>query len=162
MLLNALLFNISWFGLILMGNSFIPFTFLWLAVHFYQCENVKKDLTIVAWVTFIGVVTDSTLTLLGVFEFSSSVFIIPFWLVALWMSFAATLNHSLRLVANSKLAQKFVGLIGVPLSYFAGQKLGAVKFGFDVIPSLVILGFVWFYLFSFFMSLTKKENVGYA
>jgi hypothetical protein len=50
----------------------------------------------------------------------------PVWIIGLWISFALTINHSLAWLGNKKLLQMIFGLIGGPLAYIAGEKLGAI------------------------------------
>jgi len=47
-------------------------------------------------------------------------------MVALWASFATTLNVSLRAL-HGRLIASLLGAVGAPLAYYSGQKLGAVQ-----------------------------------
>lgn len=67
----------------------------------------------------------------------------PLWISALWVLFGTTFHRSLGWL-EGQLALAFVlGLVGGPLSYQAGARLGAVQ----VVPprprSLVLLGLIW-------------------
>ena len=50
----------------------------------------------------------------------------PLWLMALWMSFATTVRHSLRWLNGRPILQASLGLIGGPLAYLTGESLGAI------------------------------------
>jgi Protein of unknown function (DUF2878) len=51
----------------------------------------------------------------------------PVWMVALWATFATTLNVSLRALHGRLIAASLLGAVGAPFAYYAGQKLGAVQ-----------------------------------
>lgn len=162
MLLNAVLFNFAWIGLILLGNTFIPLVVAWLICHIYMSDNGRQEFEYMLIVGATGVSLDSALTLLGVFSFQQSILIIPFWLITLWFAFAATLQHSLQLFTKSKLAQRIAGAIMVPFSYFAGHRLGAVEFGYSAAITFLVLSVIWFYLFAFLLSMTESKEDVYA
>lgn len=142
MLLNFIGFNISWFGLIFFGESFIPLAFLWLVFHIFHCKKTIAELKLILSITFIGVVVDSTLMFAGVFIFDEQ-FIIPMWLITLWAVFAATIAHSLQFLARSKLLQFTVGYIFPPISYLGGASLSAVEFGHNSLVTFFILASLW-------------------
>lgn len=159
---NVFGFNLSWFGLILLGNSFIPIAAVWLALHCYFCKDHIQELTLITLVTALGIILDSCLLQLSIFEFNDQGPIIPFWLITLWACFAATIRHSLAFLQKHPLLPIFVGGIMVPLSYFAGEKLGAVIFPCDHKLTFLIIAIEWMILLSFVISLIKEENKSYA
>jgi hypothetical protein len=66
----------------------------------------------------------------------------PYWMLSLWIAFATTLNHSLRWLMSRPAAAGLAGLIGGPLAYLAGAKLGALTL---VTPAttLPIIALLW-------------------
>ena len=60
----------------------------------------------------------------------------------MWLLFATTLNVSMRWLRNKGWLAAFFGLIGGPLTYFAGEKLGGIIL-VDQITALVALGIGW-------------------
>ena len=54
-------------------------------------------------------------------------YIAPWWIVALWISFGATMNHSLEWLHKNKFVGVLCGAIGGPLSYAAAERIGAVE-----------------------------------
>jgi len=50
----------------------------------------------------------------------------PYWIVLLWMLFAATLNLSLAWLKPRPLIAALFGAVGGPAAYVAGAKLGAL------------------------------------
>ena len=58
MVLNLLGFNLSWLGLILLGNIFIPFSILWIGLYLYWCEQVKLEVKLILSIVLIGTLID--------------------------------------------------------------------------------------------------------
>jgi hypothetical protein len=50
----------------------------------------------------------------------------PLWILALWVAFALTFNHSLQWLAGRRLLCAALGAAGGPLAYAAAARLGAV------------------------------------
>lgn len=142
MLFNIIGFNISWFGLVLLGNSFIPLALLFIGLQLYYANHTLVELKLVVSIIIIGSLIDSILMLLGVYIFNEQL-IIPFWLITLWGCFASTISHSLQFLSHSKLLQFIVGCIFPPLSYIAGFSLSAVKFGYNVMTTYLVLAILW-------------------
>lgn len=141
MWINLIGFNVAWFGLVTIGNGFVPVALIWLAVHLYYAKLRATEIKLVLIVALIGITLDSSLTLLGIFHFDS--LLIPFWLMILWCCFAATLAHSLKFLAKSKMLQFVVGAALAPLSYIAGFTLSAVDFGYSVATTYLLLALLW-------------------
>jgi hypothetical protein len=159
MLINLIGFNVSWFGLIYWGNNFIPIAFLLLVAHlFFQSKNYK-ELFLILVVSVIGISVDSLLQQLTLFIFLEPSHI-PFWLMMLWASFAATICHSLNFLASSKMLQLVVGGLISPLSYIAGYKFMVVDFGYSMFITYVVLALVWGGLFILFYYLKNKIMKG--
>lgn len=160
MLLNIIGFNLSWFGLVLLGNDFIPVTFCWLVFHVYQSSrnksaeynsaqssnslslNWRDELSLIGLVTLTGVLVDSLLTFFGVFQFPETQ-IIPLWLVLLWASFAATISYSLQFLAKSKRLQMLIGFIFPPFSYLAGASFLIVELPYGPYITYFVLAPIW-------------------
>ena len=49
-----------------------------------------------------------------------------------------------------------LGAIGGPLSYYAGQRMGAVAFGFGLGPTLAVLAVIWAGLFAALQGLAGR------
>ena len=155
MLINIIGFNISWFGLVYFGNTFTPIALLIFAVHILILSNVKNELLFIAIVTAIGISVDSFLQYINFFIFSGASHI-PFWLMTLWLCFASTICHSLKVLASAKLLQIAVGIIFAPLSYLAGVQLNAVELGQSITLSYAVLGLIWAHLIILFFYLRSK------
>ena len=91
------------------------------------------------------------------FAFTQAQWLIPFWLIVLWALLATTLNHCLAWTAQPRWRAALLGAIGGPLSYYAGQRLGAVTFPFGVWPTLLGLGVLWAGLFAALQWIAAKH-----
>jgi hypothetical protein len=149
---NLIAFNIVWFGLVMLGNLFVPVALLWLAVHLVQSQYKISEMKLVVAVAAIGASIDLALSFAGIFNFSSTN-LLPLWLLVLWCCFAATIAHSLSFLSEKPIWQLGVGAIFPPLSYFAGAQLGAVTFGFSTLFTLSILSVIWALLLVVFFGL---------
>ncbi len=95
----------------------------------------SADLRLMLFAAPLGVAVDTLWIQLGWMVFDSPVpiaAIAPLWIVAMWMGFALTLNHSLSaLQSHTGIAIAF-GVLGGPLAYWiAGNVWGAV----EIVPS---------------------------
>ena len=165
-LFNLVGFNIDWFGLVFIGNLFIPIASMIFIAQLWFFRVTKNEMLLIFLVAAAGIGLDHALVYSGVFIFPGS-HGIPLWLTTLWFVFAGTIRHSLAFLENAKLLQLFVGAIFAPLSYIAGAKLSVVYF----VPSLgvtyFLLASVWaplmlviFSLSRWLLTLEEKSNVG--
>jgi hypothetical protein len=67
----------------------------------------------------------------------------PLWMVALWAAFALTLRHSLAWLRERPLSAMIFGLLGGPLSYLAGVRLGALEFESGAMVGLIAIAAEW-------------------
>ena len=154
MLLNILGFNVSWFGLILLGNLFIPVSLFWLGLHIYRCKQPKAEIKLIISLVLIGTLVDTALLSANILIFSNEYFI-PLWLITLWASFAATVGHSLKFLECSKVLQSLIGFFVPPVSYIAGASFSSVGFGYNKVETFLILGSIWSVLMVLFFCLSN-------
>lgn len=155
MILNIIGFNVTWFGLVLWGNSFIPIALLFLIIHIFFISKVNNELLLIASITIVGILCDTFLQSFQLFTFENNHHI-PFWLMTLWACFAATICHSLEVLSSSKLYQVVVGGLFAPLSYLAGYRLNVIDFSQSILVTYVVLSVVWAGLFLLFFYLKAK------
>lgn len=142
MWIHFVFFNIIWFGLILIGNGFIPIAIVWLVVHIFRSLKWRYESISLIAIAATGISIDMCLTALGVFRFNSDVFF-PLWLVVLWFCFAATIGYSDKLLPRSKIARFIIGAIIPPFSYLAAEHLTAVQFGYPLWFTYALLSMIW-------------------
>lgn len=112
-----------------------------LLLHLYYQAD-KNELVLILIVAGVGVLLDSALIYSGTFVFPGSTQL-PFWLITLWLCFAATVRHSLGFLANSKILQCLIGAIFAPLSYLAGAKFSVVYITPPFELSYLLLAGLW-------------------
>lgn len=157
--LNLVLFQVLWFAAVLGRDPWSWLLVLLLTAHVLLCSDRKTELKVMLLCAGLGSAVDIALTLMGVFVFTPapSVLPIPFWLIALWLGFAATLRHSLSyLLKRPVIAVPAAGLTA-PFSYFAAMRLGAVDFGFSTPFTLVLLGVLWAAMMAVFIVICRAN-----
>lgn len=140
-------FQVCWAACVLGGDAWaLPIVSLFLATHIWM--NGKNEARLIAAVTLVGMIMDGVLSSLGLITFNNrspafwaaSGGLIPFWMIGLWATFASTLRHSLSAVVHHRLSAPLLGFIGGPLSYLAGERLGALTLTDVALP---VLGVCW-------------------
>ncbi|OOO03426.1 MAG: hypothetical protein USCGTAYLOR_00317 [Chromatiales bacterium USCg_Taylor] len=101
----------------------------------------------------MGSLWDSILVALGWFDYGSP--FAPYWIVALWMVFATTLNVSLRWLKSRYLLGAMFGAVGGPLAYYAGEKLGAFTYA-DPLISLGAQAVGWALLMPLMLRVAQR------
>lgn len=140
LLINAVGFQCCWAACVIGGNAWaiviVPLFFMW---HWTQLK--PNEIKLIAIVTLFGVLYDSTLLKLGLFNFPEYTgFIIPLWLIFLWATFAATLLHSMAWLLTKPWLATLLGAIAAPWSYYAGSLLKSIEL---TSPVLIIIALVW-------------------
>lgn len=67
----------------------------------------------------------------------------PIWILGLWLQFATTLHFSLGWLSKRYLLATLLGLIGGPLAFLGGERLGAAAFGDPRALSLGVIALAW-------------------
>ncbi len=149
-MLNFVLFQLAWFACVLGAAHGMP----WLGplavaavatVHLIRAPNGWSEFALLLLAATIGTVFDSALVSTGWLAYPSGQWhpmLAPYWIIAMWIGFATTLNVSLNWLKGRSLLAALFGAIGGPLAYFAGAKLGGVTFVNDI-PALAALAAGW-------------------
>ncbi|MGE0824158.1 MAG: DUF2878 domain-containing protein [Candidatus Binatia bacterium] len=119
-----------------------------LALHFYLVADFPRtsEVQLILTVGLLGFLLDSAQASLGAFSFpgmAGTSWRSPLWMVALWMAFATTLHTSLRWLSGQYVLAAVLGVIGGPLSYYAGAQLGALQLSTDLSFSLSVIATAW-------------------
>jgi hypothetical protein len=139
---NALWFQALWFCTVLGRDLLLPLALLLLVVHVWLVRDTRGELRQLVMVGGLGIAVDAALGAAGVFIFAGGV-LVPFWLCCLWLGFAAVLGRSLAWLAARPVVCSVAGAIAFPLNYWAGQRLGAVEFGYSLPSTLAVLALTW-------------------
>ena len=151
-LLNLALFQIGWVITVAGAGAGYwwagPLSLLvFAAVTFKLTPWPRTDLALLCCACLIGLVVDTAFIQFGLLRYAEPVpfmDLAPIWILGMWMSFALTLNHSMRLFkAHLGLAAIF-GLIGGPLAYYvAARNFAAVEILSDPWRAYAAIGVVW-------------------
>ena len=97
-------------------------------------------------VTLLGGCVEALAGLFGICRFNGSFYadwIVPLWFLALWALFASTLHYSLSWLNRRYLLAASLGAVAGPLSYFGGEKIGAIEIMDNTVVSLIWLMIIW-------------------
>lgn len=147
---NFILFQLGWFSCVLgaaNGAAWVgPLVVLAVVIiHLVLSLRPASELILIMSAILIGLVADSLLFATGWISYPSGVLmapLAPYWILAMWALFATTLNVSMGWLKNRFALALIMGAVGGPLSYWAGQKLGAITF-IEPVPALLALAAVW-------------------
>jgi hypothetical protein len=99
------------------------------AYHVTRAPNAIAELSVLAIAAGIGAIFDSALAATGWVSYPSGQWhplLAPYWIVALWVAFATTLNVSLRWLKQRYGLALALGALGGPIAYLGGSKLGGI------------------------------------
>ena len=149
--INFLLYQTGWFFCVLGAAWHFPWfgtsiALSLLLVHFWLATDRATQLKLALVAAGVGLVIDSAQLWAGVFVFPQGVFVPwlpPPWMSVLWMQFATTLQYSMRWMSGRYALSACFGLMGAPLAFFAGERLGAIEFLSPRLPHYAILALLW-------------------
>ena len=144
-LINFVLFQSIWFIFILSAahdslyGALVGFCLLIL--QYLHGTKLFADCVLIGLAVVIGFIHDGLLKYFNFITYNIVFidFYSPIWIIGLWISFALTINHSLAWLQNKPVLQIFFGLIGGPLAYLAGEKLGAITLSHEYTPYFLAL-----------------------
>jgi len=112
----------------------------------------------------LGFIAESLLVTTGLLRYSTAwptETLAPAWIVALWLAFATTLETTRRLLGSNPLAKStLLGLVLGPLSYLAGERLGALAFSQSLWPSYLAIAMVWGFAYPGLLALEGRLTQG--
>lgn len=150
-LANFLAFQIGWWACILSAADGRPVIGIGVAAVLVSAHlalvRSRGEVLLILTAGVVGLVLDGALAARGllVFDELDAPFLgpLPLWMAALWMNFAISLNHVMAWMRGRYLIGVLFGVLGGPSTYFAGERLGALSLGPDLVESLVGIGIVW-------------------
>ncbi len=109
--------------------------------------KAKQDRRIVLIGLILGVASDSLFAASGWIEYKMPwpmISIAPLWIIALWLSFSFTLNHSMAFLRKSYASAMLFGLVGGPLVYWCADRLfNVIEYGADIGLVMTGLSICW-------------------
>lgn len=167
-LANFVAFQFGWFACVIGAAQGFPalgaaVALAVAAAHVAFARRPRTELALLLLAAAIGAGWDSLLAATGWVRFANGMLIAgtaPYWIVALWVLFATTLNVSLAWLKRRLLLAAVFGAVGGPLSYLAGAKLGALSFGNEG-AALIALSLGWAALTPLLLRLAVRHD-GYS
>ena len=129
-LYNFAAFQAGWFACVLgaaSGNTWIgPFCVaILLAVHLGIARARREEWKLLALSLPLGLVVNAVLQSSGAVV-APGPWVGPIWLLSLWPLFATLLNESMSWVRGRYALGVAFAAVGAPLSYFGGERAGAL------------------------------------
>ena len=150
LLINLTLFKAAWLACVFGAAAGVPMAgvaavAVAAAVHLFLARDARSEAVLLLLAAAIGLSWESALVATGLVSYGVGYIlpgIAPYWIVAMWVLFATTLNSGMRWLRKSPLIASAAGAIGGPMSFLAGQKAGAVTFS-DTGLALAVIGIGW-------------------
>jgi len=150
LVINFVAFQLGWFACVLGAANGLPWfgpavVAAVVALHLARARRPLPELYLVAVAMALGLVADSVLLATGWLRYSVGLWmpgLAPYWIIAMWALFATTLNVSMGWMRGRPLLTVLMGAVGGPLSYLAGEKLGAIHLT-QPVPALAALAVAW-------------------
>ncbi len=163
--INYLTFQLGWFACVMSAAYGRPLAGLTIAVlvlglHLFLAGKVGEELKLILACAAIGTVFDSLLLATGWVSYPNGEWLpgmAPYWIVAIWLLFATTLNLSMGWLKGRLLLAVAMGALGGPLSYLAGQKLGAIRLE-NPEAALAALAVAWAIMMPALSNLAQRWN----
>lgn len=160
---NGVSFYVGWFACVALAAWGEPWWSIvvglaFVFVHFPICDNWRRDLGLVVLMSILGFFLDTIYMALGVLSYRSPNpwvdYLAPLWLIPLYALFAQTLNSSLSYLRGNPFILSWLAALAGPLTYLAGERMGAASFIMDRGLALLFIGITW----ALFMPLMDRIN----
>ncbi len=162
---NFLLYQIAWFACLLGAAGGQPLAGVAIALgvaglHLALARSPATELAIVLLTGVIGGVWEYVMMNQDWVRYAGaeSARFPPAWIIALWLSFATTFNIALRWLQDRLIMAALLGLIGGPLAWYAGQRMGALVLP-DPPLDLMFIGAGWAVLMPLLLRLTQELTI---
>lgn len=150
LLKNLLLFKLGWIACVAFAASGQPMLSLLavaivVALHLAGVPLVVKEAVLLASAAVIGLIWESILVSAGLLiypGYTGMAPLAPYWIVAMWVLFATTINFGLSWAKKHWAMATVAGLVGGPMAFYAGSAMGAVQFS-DTTLALAVIGIGW-------------------
>jgi len=164
-LINAVLFQALWFSAVYgSANKLLwPSVISLIILGVWQLNTNRRatsDYILIFVALIIGVIIDSFWIQMGIIEYFDKrpiIWLSPMWILILWAGFALTINHSMAWMKKHPLIPILCGLISAPLSYYAGQRLGAMTYKQDVLVVSAYIGLAWAVALPLLVKVSQKN-----
>lgn len=162
---NAVSFQLVWFATVAGAAQGLwwagPLAALLFAAWQVPLSDAPRaDLKLMAIAAMAGFAIDTALVFGGLLVFTTPVpwdWAAPVWIVALWVAFALTLNHSLSSLKRRPGLAIALGLLGGPLAYWiAARAWNAVELNGSALVALAAIGLIWAIITPLLLALAER------
>ena len=147
---NAAAYQAGWFACVLgaaggWGAAGASIALTLALLHVVLAERPGREWPLLLAAAGVGAVADSLHAGFGILHFNGheAGTLAPLWILALWAQFGTTLHFSLRWLSRRYALASLLGLVGGPLAFLGGERLGAASFGEPRALSIAVLALSW-------------------
>lgn len=149
--LNLVGYQLVWFAAVMWAAAGQPWKAVAVALAFASLQWLassqrRSDARLVVAALLLGVMLDGGLAESGVVRYASATpaLLAPAWILAIWVAFAMTLNHSLGLLRGRPWLAALLGAVGGPLAYLAAAGgFGALAWLVAPWQAMAVLALGW-------------------
>jgi hypothetical protein len=134
-LLNLLLSQAGWFACVLGSAAVRPWlgagiALALVAIHLLLVKDRSQEIRLLLVAGLLGTTLDTVQGWLGIVVFRSGYLVdwlCPVWIMVLWVQFATLLHFCLRWLSGRYGLAALFGMVGGPIAFYAGARLGAAE-----------------------------------
>ena len=149
-IVNLAVFKLAWTAVVISAAAGAPIigviaVAIAVGIHLRSCDNAESEVRLLLIAAAMGFAWESILVISGLLNYPSGNWIpgmAPYWIVAMWVLFATTINVGMRWLRRNGAVAAIAGAVGGPLAFYAGNSVGAVEFLSPVI-ALISIGVGW-------------------
>lgn len=148
---NLVGYQLVWFAIVISASRGQPLfgifaSLIFIALQFSTSNTRRSDTRALLVALICGFLMDGALAATGWLQYASPLLSLPapVWILALWMAFAMTLNHSMVFLRGRPVLAALLGGIGGPMAYLgAARGFNAVVFTAPAWHAIVLLSVGW-------------------
>ncbi len=164
--LNLVLYKVGWFAGVTTAAAGYPVLGMMvigalIMTHGWLSTSWRGELRLVLACGALGLLVDSLQTTAGVLNFPASQsagWLAPAWIVMMWMQMGTTLRYCLRFLQGRYLLAAVLGAVGGPLSFAAGERMGAVMLHPNPWVAMGSLAATWVLAMPFMTWLASRDR----
>ncbi|GAA4359226.1 DUF2878 domain-containing protein [Kangiella marina] len=163
-IVNFVLFQLVWLGFVLgstKGYIWVGATLLvaMLVWQLWPSRRNENDFLIIGASATCGFIVATIWSFFGLIEYAEhwpAKNIAPWWIIAMWVAFGASFNHSLGWIQKSPYLAGVLAGIGGPVSYFGAARIGAVVINQPWL-TFSLMAVAWFAIAFFLTILVQRQ-----
>ncbi|NUO82639.1 DUF2878 domain-containing protein [candidate division KSB1 bacterium] len=133
---------------------------LLVLIHFVLTHTLREEIMMIIFIGALGTLVDSFQAASGLLvyqgRYASVTWLGPIWITAIWVLFASTINWSFEWLKGRTWLAVVLGAIGGPVSYAAGERIGAVQFQHGFVVTMLVLAVIWSLVLPTFFALAHR------